>query len=487
MVATDKYSPQTPCKRLECAPTQAVCARRPAAPFCGIPYMTDSLYLERLKQLSTRLVSLQKPIRILDAIKWPQGIEQSFRAQQGRELPALEADFYQRQQLAFDPNNVSRLFKELKSDVRRQLGRDDALGKILQATIDQYQIVIELLGARGTHQFGHFSRMLYGSASDNIRGDRKTLRQMGERLCHIFSLPAVEHLNRPYTNHIDAESAVTMLDARMRDYFGADEVRVQISDDIVSDASAGGDRIKINRRSHFSELDIQVLEVHEGWVHIGTTLNGREQPWATWLSVGSPRITAIQEGMAVLLETLTFSSFPQRARRISDRVVAVDLAEQGADFCEVYRYFLDRGVSEHDSYRVTQRVFRGGTLAGGSVFTKDISYVKGFVENVNFIRSAIQSGVPEIIPMLFVGKVTLDDLPPLYERYLDGVIAGPKYLPPMFKNLNGLYVWFGFSSSMSEMNIARVQQHFNKLFQQLPTATSLQHPSLKFSADAELD
>jgi uncharacterized protein (TIGR02421 family) len=449
--------------------------------------MTNTLYLERLKQLSTRLVSLQKPIRILDAIKWPQEIEQGFRAQQGRELPALEADFYQRQPLAFDPRNVNQLLKELKSDVRRQLGHSDALGKILQATIDQYQIVIELLGARGTPQFGHFSRMLYGSASDNIRGDRKTLRQMGERLCHIFSLPAVEHLNRPYTNHINAEEAVTMLDARMRDYFGADEVRVQISDDIVSDASAGGDRIKINRRAHFSELDIQVLEVHEGWVHIGTTLNGREQPWATWLSVGSPRITAIQEGMAVLLETLTFSSFPQRARRISDRVVAVDLAEQGADFCEVYRYFLDRGVSEHDSYRVTQRVFRGGTLTGGSVFTKDISYVKGFVENVNFIRSAIQSGVPEIIPMLFVGKVTLDDLPPLYERYLDGVITGPKYLPPMFKNLNGLYVWFGFSSSMSEMNIARVQQHFNKLFQQLPAATPLQHSSLQHSADAELD
>ena len=444
--------------------------------------MTDPLYLERLKQLSTRLISLQKPIRILDAIKWPASIEQQFRAQQGKELPALGNDFYQRQKLAFEPDTVSQLLKELKADVRRQLGRDDALGKILQATINQYQIVIELLRARGTNRFGQFSRQLYGSASDNLRGDRKTLRQMGERLCQIFSLPAVEHLNRPYTNHINAEDAVTMLRARMTDYFGEGEVRVQISDDIVSDASAGGDCIKINRRAVFSELDIQVLEVHEGWVHIGTTLNGREQPWATWLSVGSPRITAIQEGMAVLLETLTFSSFPQRARRISDRVVAVDLAEQGADFCEVYRHFLDRGISEHDSYRVTQRVFRGGTLTGGSVFTKDISYVKGFVENVNFIRSAIQSGIPEIIPMLFVGKVTLDDLPLLYERYQEGVIAGPKYLPSMFKNLNGLYVWFGFSSGISAMNIARVQQHFSKLFEKLPSVTPTQ-----IVTDAELD
>lgn len=435
--------------------------------------MSNQAYLERLRSLSNRLVALQKPIRILDAIKWPAELEAQFIARDGRELPQLGQDFYQQQRLAFDPQKIYQQLNELKADVRRDLGRGDALGHILLATIDQYKVVIELLRARGTAQFGHFSKLLYGSAQDKIRGDRKTLRAMGERLCHLFSLPAVEHLHRPYADNIPAEQAVKTLHTRMENYFGSGEVRVEISDDIVSDASAGGDCIKINRRALFSELDIQVLEVHEGWVHVGTTLNGRQQPWATWLSVGSPRITAIQEGMAVLMETLTFSSFPQRARRISDRVVAVDLAEQGADFCEVYQHFLARGVSPHDSYRVTQRVFRGGTLTGGSVFTKDISYVKGFVENVNFIRSAIQSGVPEIIPMLFVGKVTLDDLPLLYERYLEGVIAAPKYLPPMFRDLNGLYVWFGFSSGMGLMNIARVQQHFSKLFQKMPASTPL--------------
>lgn len=445
--------------------------------------MKNQAYLERLRNLSSRLVALQKPIRILDAIKWPNELEQHFIASGGRELPLLGDNFYTKQGFSFDTQKMFEQLAELKKDARRDLGRGDALGHILTATIDQYQIVIELLRARGTPQFGHFSKMLYGSAQDKIRGDRKTLRQLGERLCQVFSLPAAEHLNRPYANNISAEQAVASLHWRMNEYFGNGEVRVEISDDIVSDASAGGDCIKINRKAQFSELDLQVLEVHEGWVHVGTTLNGRQQPWATWLSVGSPRITAIQEGMAVLMETLTFSSFPQRARRISDRVVAVDLAEQGADFCEVYQYFLARGLSEHDSYRVTQRVFRGGTLTGGSVFTKDISYVKGFVENVNFIRSAIVSGVPEIIPMLFVGKVTLDDLPLLYERYLEGVIAAPKYLPSMFRDLNGLYVWFGFSSSMGLMNIARVQQHFSKLFQKMPAST----PLYNNTTDIEID
>jgi hypothetical protein len=149
--------------------------------------MKNEAYLERLRGLSTRLVALQKPIRILDAIKWPVGIEEQFLAQGGRQLPTLAPNFYQRQPLAFDPDSIYQSLKNLKADVRKQLGRGDSLGKILHATIDQYQIVIELLRHRGTDQFGHFSQLLYGSAQDKIRGDRKTLRQMGERLCHIFS------------------------------------------------------------------------------------------------------------------------------------------------------------------------------------------------------------------------------------------------------------------------------------------------------------
>ncbi|RYZ98510.1 MAG: DUF1704 domain-containing protein, partial [Moraxellaceae bacterium] len=177
--------------------------------------MKNQAYLERLRGLSNQLVALQKPIRILDAIKWPADIEMNFRNNGGRELPKLGNDFYQKQKLAFDTDKVYSQLKELKSEVRKQLGKGDPLGHILQATIDQYQIVIELLRSRGTPQFGQFSRLLYGSAQDKIRGDRKTLREMGERLCHVFSLPAAEHLNRPYSNNIGAEQAVEILRERM--------------------------------------------------------------------------------------------------------------------------------------------------------------------------------------------------------------------------------------------------------------------------------
>ncbi|BFM20988.1 flavohemoglobin expression-modulating QEGLA motif protein [Gilvimarinus japonicus] len=421
-------------------------------------------YLTKLKTLSDQLVELQRPIRILDAIKWPIEAQERFFAAGGKRLPDIGRDFYERHPLTFDRHKLTEAFRELDREVVRQLGQQDALGRILRDTIDQYRLVLEMLGARGTARFGELSRRLYGSPSDCITGDNKTLLDVGQELCRVFSLPAAAQLAPSSKRQLDATEATAYLSARMDEYFGAGTVNVTLSDDIVSDAAAGGDSLKLNRRSLFTPQDLNVLEVHEGWVHIGTTLNGRAQPWATWLSVGSPRITAIQEGMAVLMETLTFSSFPKRAQRVSDRVVAVDMAERGADFVELFRFFRDRGDSEQDSYRVAQRVFRGGTVTGGSVFTKDISYVKGFVENVGFIRSAIFAGQPEMIPLLYLGKLTLDDIPALQEHLQLGHIVPPRFLPPMFKNLNGLYVWFGFSSSIAGLDNVRVRKHFSRLF-----------------------
>lgn len=429
--------------------------------------MTNRYYKEKLKVLSDQLVTLQKPILILDAIKWPFSIQEKFLANPDH-LPAIDKSYYDSMPLSFDPVSKMQEFKDLYRDVDRKLGKTDQLGNILKRTIEQYINVIDMLLNRGTAAFLQHSQSLYGSASNHLCGDRKSLINLGERLCHIFSLSASMHLARPYPKQIVAADAVRILDEKLRLYFSDSSFQVLLSDGIVSDASAGGDCIKVNTNSLFSTLDLQVLEVHEGWVHVGTTLNGRNQEWASWLSVGSPRITATQEGLAVLIETLTFSSYPGRARRISDRVVAIDMAENGADFLEVYRHFRENGLNENDCYVLAQRVFRGGDVRGGACFTKDLSYVRGFVETVNFIKSAILCDVPQLLPMLFVGKVTLDDIPVLYEHMLEGVISPPTYLPPMFRDLNGLYTWFGFSSGMSQVDLSKVQKHFEKLFQHLP-------------------
>ncbi len=202
-----------------------------------------------------------------------------------------------------------------------------------------------------------------------------------------------------------------------------------LDDGIVADAAAGSDYIKLREGAMFSERDISVLEVHEGWAHVATSLNGQRQPVARWLAKGPPRTAATQEGLAALLEVLTLCSHPRRARRLNDRVLAVDKAEDGASFLDVFEWFRTEGYDEETCFWNTQRVFRGGCLEGGAPFTKDIVYTKGIVENYNFLRRAIATARPALIPWLFIGKVHLDDITVLAERAHEGVVAPPLYVP----------------------------------------------------------
>ena len=150
----------------------------------------DRQYQESLKQLSESLIAIQKPILILDAIKWPQSIEQQFFQDKAAKLPAIDRDYYLRNPLNFDPVTKATELTDLHKQVQQRLGKNDPLGNILAETIEQYLTVIRLVENRGKPEFLSASRELYGSARDHLRGDKLTLIEMGQRLCHIFSLPA---------------------------------------------------------------------------------------------------------------------------------------------------------------------------------------------------------------------------------------------------------------------------------------------------------
>src|SRR5690606_38509527 len=108
------------------------------------------------------------------------------------------------------------------------------------------------------------------------------------------------------------------------------------------------------------------------------------------------------------------------------------------------------------------RIFRGGKVSGGAPFTKDISYAKGFIETYNFIRSAIRIGKPELLPFLFVGKVALEDVPVVYEYSKVGLVNAPLFLPPQFKDLNGISVWMAFSNFLNKMNLGTISSELQR-------------------------
>ena len=263
-----------------------------------------------------------------------------------------------------------------------------------------------------------------------------------------------------YPKVLSAEEAVERLNARFGTYFADNQVHVKLDDGILSDAAAGADYVKIKRGAMFSEREVDLLEVHEGWVHMGTSLNGARQHVATWLAKGPPCTLAIQEGFAALVEVITFNATPRRTKTLVNRILACDKAEDGANFLEICEFYRTEGFSEKECYQYAQRVFRGGVVSGGAPFTKDICYCKGFVMTYNFLRTAIRFGRPELIPLLFFGKLTLDDVPVLCRKVREGVVDPPRYLPPQFSRSQRLAMWMAYSNFFNRVNLSSIQDHY---------------------------
>jgi uncharacterized protein (TIGR02421 family) len=291
-----------------------------------------------------------------------------------------------------------------------------------------------------------------------------TILDQGLQLYGILATLEHKFLGHDYPKDVEAEDVVKELQARFARSFLKDKIEVKLSDGIVADAAAGSDVIKIKHGARFSRKDIDIFEVHEGYVHVATSLNGKAQKTAKFLAKGPPRCVATQEGLAILMEILTFSTYPLRARTINDRILGIDRAEKGGDFLDIYQFYLSENYSENEAFRNAVRVFRGGCVEGGVPFTKDLSYCRGFIENYNFIRTAIRKGRPEIIPFLFAGKLRVSDVPLLYQKSLEGIVDAPVLMPAQFEDLNGLAVWMSFSNFFNVIDLRKVSDYYGALF-----------------------
>lgn len=425
-------------------------------------------YKEKIKKHSLQIVEAQKPIRILDAIKWDHSIEADLRKSKFKHMPKIGPDYYEEKNpLSFDANKKKEEFKEIIRDTEAGLGADDAIAKLLVKISQEYIDVCDLLLSRGTKKFWEQSRKLYGSPKDTFYYEKNTILSLGKTLYEILNTGLEENLGGPaFPEDVSSEEAVKQLNERFEKYFPGEGVRAILSDGIVADAAAGGDTVKIKAGTTFSSRDIDILEVHEGWVHVGTTINGNNQHSAKWLSKGPPRCASTQEGLAVIMEIFTFRYYPRRARQINDRILGIDKAEDGANVIELLEFYRTEGYSEEECLYNVKRVFRGGLVGGGAPFTKDISYCKGFIENYNFMRAAIRAGRPDLLPFLFTGKINVEDVPLLFQKHKEGIIDAPHFLPPQFRDLNGVTVWMSFSNFLNRVDLRTVHEHYDKLFKE---------------------
>ncbi len=425
----------------------------------SIKNVKASTYLIEVKALSDRIVKAQQPIRILDAIKWDDNIKQEFFKYKCRKLPAVTIDYYRNRPLGFEVAEKKQEFHQIERDLVRKLGQLNPLSVIMRRICREYQDVVYMLEARGTPDFSSISQELYGSSQDVFHVGDPTIAKLGSMMESTLSqLLQLDYLfEEPKT--ISAKDAVVILNEKIESVFPGEGLRAMLSDGIVADAAAGTDYIKLRADALFNMRDLRVLEVHEIWVHLGTTLNGLAQPYCTFLGKGPPSATVTQEGLAVLMEIVTFSSSPDRLMRLINRVRAITLVEEGADFMDVFTFFKDKGLDDEESYIHSSRIFRGSS-SDGMPFTKDLTYIKGFVLTYNFMRLAVSKGKPDRIPLLFCGKTMIEDMKVLVDLVEEGTVIAPLFLPPQFKDLMGLSSWLSFSRFMTSLNFRQLEQDY---------------------------
>lgn len=394
----------------------------------------------------------------MSSLAWPGAVRAKFLRHKAKRMPEVSYP----ELPDFDPT-----LRELDA-IREEAGETTAIDRWLGGTAETLIRATRLLQARGTPAFYDYSRELYGAPTDQLSDGASTSLQLAETFTNVLDdLDHVE-LGLPEPDRRTARGVASALRRASRELFGEAAPEVEVVDELSANALAGPNRIRVRRGARFSQRDVHQLIHHEVYIHVATALNGRAQEALPILASSHPGTTRTQEGLAVFAEFISGSMELGRLRRLTDRVLGIQMAREGADFMEIYRYFRQRGNLRVQAFESARRIFRGGVLTGGAPFTKDIVYLDGLLRVHNFLRVAVAMGRADCLRLMFCGKFALDDMPAICELTASGLIRKPAYLPPWAQDLRFLLAYLAYSGFLNRIRLDKVRAHFAAILDEAP-------------------
>lgn len=418
--------------------------------------MTIEAEKQRIQNVSTLLYEASQSIRILTHVEWHRDVKREFFINKCKELPKVSYP-------AFDP----RVTLSAVKDARSLLGNSD-IDKWLERIAVKLEYSALMMASTGTNKFYEFSEKLYGKPTNRFVDDKSTPLGLAESFDKQISSYANYDLGAPAPVCYLASGIAEQMRAAVKDMFGDEAPQVEVVDELSANALASPRLIRIRKTACFTDLDAQQLINHEAHIHVATSINGLNQPHLKILAAGHPGTTKTQEGLAVFSEYITNSIDLDRLRRLADRIIAIQMAIEGADFLDVYHYFLERIGSESQAYENSRRVFRGGVLTGGAPFTKDGVYLEGLIRVHNFLKAIAANGRADCLKLLFCGKLDLEDIPVLYKLEKMGLCKAPKYLPPWVKDARYLLAYLTCSGFLNKMDVSKIYAHYDDLLHSIP-------------------
>jgi uncharacterized protein (TIGR02421 family) len=419
--------------------------------------MTDDDAADRYRTAARVLHDVAKPMRVLAALAWPAELREQFLNGGAQHLP----------QPTYQPIDPTTALDGVAA--ARRLLRP---GQVIDDWLDRQASAIEstalMLSAVGTSAFHAHSRSLYGVPKQPLRFDPATPLELAERihtsLADLHTAALVPPVIRSGTGAAVADVIRTAVD----EHFGDAAPEVLLVDELSANAVASTSKIKIRRSASFTTKDTAQLLNHEAFIHVATGLNGKAQTDMPILAIGHPGTTRTQEGLAVYSEYVSGTLGLDRLRRLADRTVATQLVIDGADFIELYRWFLDRTPNPEQAFESTRRIFRGSPITGGSPFTKDCTYIAGFLSVTAFIRAAFMAGRADTLGLLFAGKLDLFAVPALAELRSIGLVQPARFLPPWASDPDWVLAHLTINSFMAGIDMASMSATMSDILKHCP-------------------
>ncbi|MGB3455378.1 MAG: flavohemoglobin expression-modulating QEGLA motif protein [Litorimonas sp.] len=416
---------------------------------------------ENAVRAGKHLYKAAKSMRILKSVAWN---------------PGLKTAYLKRGKLP-DPKYPAMPTDKAREHVKAALDLidgDDVVSEWLARLSESMMHTVSMIETRGTPDFFRHSRALYGEPT-RLMLDRETkvldlAKHMDASLDGLdFDRLVVEGTEK----YLSDTQFARELRKRLARHFDSNAPEVVISPTVSAKAAASSKRIRIRQGATFTARDVDQLLHHEALIHSATALNGRAQKLFPILGWSHPGTTEVQEGLAVFAEIVTGSMDPRRFRRLSGRVLAIQMAVEGADFKEVYDFFLERNDDPSQSFENARRVFRGGVVTGGAPFTKDMVYLNGLLRVHNFMRTVVKMGRSDLIRVLFVGKMDIEDVPAVAQLACEGKIVSPEYMPPWVRDLRFLVSYMAYSGFLNRVKMPGFQQYYQEELKEVPDVWSL--------------
>jgi uncharacterized protein (TIGR02421 family) len=412
---------------------------------------------DRYREAAQILHDVAKPLRVLAALAWPAELREEFLAGGAQRLP----------EPTYTPIDPADVLDGVNA-ARRLLRPGNVVDDWLDREAGAIESTALMLASVGTDAFHAHSRMLYGVPAQPLRYDPATPLDLARRVHEAIDDLHAAALLRPAARTRTGEEVAAFIAEAVRDHFGDAAPKVLLVDELSANAVATTTKIKVRRDAKFTTKDASQLLNHEAFIHVATGLNGKAQTQIPILGVGHPGTTRTQEGLAVYSEYVSGTLGMDRLRRLADRIVATQLVIDGADFIELYRWFLDRNGDPEQAFESTRRIFRGAPITGGAPFTKDCAYLSGYLAVATFVRAAFRAGRADTVALLFAGKLDLFAIPALAVLRQEGLIEPARFVPPWAADPGWILSHLTLMTFMADIDLSAVTDAVGDLLDHCP-------------------